>query len=150
MKLKVLYFLPLVAAAMLFTFCTRESNVLAPEAQDGNQSVDDRTKCLVSVTVNVGAVNVCGTNLMLTGCNVVFGEVLFGNENVFAPVARVYGIQTASGPTPDGYLVLTNLNPGPAPVSNVTIATASGSINVNVGAAPVTIRIDSACVPTIV
>jgi len=149
MKFKVFYFLlPLLTAAMLFTFCTIESQVVPQDpTEEVNQGVSDRTKCLVTVSVNSGAVSVCGTNTLVSACSILpNGETLRGVENLVAPIARIYGVQTADGPTNDGFMTFTNLAPAPA-VTSVTVTTNTGSITFNVGAAPVTVTINSNCVP---
>lgn len=152
MKLKSFYFLlSMVAIASIFTFCTKESQITPVESQEEtNQSAVDRTKCLVTVTVNNGAVNVCGTGTMLTACSVLAnGETLRGNENVAAPFSRNYGVQTDDAPTADGFLVFTNIALPPFGFTNVTVSTGTGVLNFSMGAAPVTVKIDTNCVPTI-
>lgn len=150
MKLKVLYFLlPMAAAASIFTFCTKESTVVPGEqVTTPDQSVTDRAKCTVTVTVNSGSVSVCGTNTQLSACTTLAnGEILRGTDVVVAPNAKTYTVLTDDGPTVNGYLVLTNTCG--ICISSVTVTTASGSVTFPVSSTR-TIQIDPTCAPTVI
>ncbi|MCC6463187.1 MAG: hypothetical protein IT260_22150 [Saprospiraceae bacterium] len=126
MKIKLfLLLLPAAFAATLLSFCAKEPQI-TPDTLN-NQGVVDRTKCEVGVSVTAGSVQVCGTGRMLTNCTVLpNGEQLKGVENIPSPLARVYGVQTADGPTNSGYLRITNTAAG---ASSVTVTTPTGVLN---------------------
>lgn len=146
MRIKLfLLLLPTAFAAALLTNCAKEPQI-TPDTLS-NQGAVDRTKCQVGVSVTAGSVQVCGTGTMLTNCTVLAnGEQLKGVENIPAPLARVYGVQTADGPTNSGYLRITNTAAG---VSSVTVTTGTGTLNFTLNT-PNEVRdveITNGCVP---
>ncbi len=112
---------------LLPSFCAKEP--LPPTPNTSENPVTDRIKCTVNVTVNSGSVNVCGTNTTLAACGVAFGEQLFGNAVQHFGSSVNYGIETAMGPSTEGYLILTAL-PGPM-TTNVTVTSGGVGLNLN-------------------
>lgn len=150
MKLKVLYFLlPMAAAASIFTFCTKESNIIPNEHVGApDQGATDRAKCSVTVTVNSGSVTVCGTNTQLSACTTLAnGEILRGTDVIVAPTSKTYSVLTDDGPTVNGYLVVTNTCG--ICISSVTVTTASGTVTFPVSTTR-TVQIDPTCAPTVI
>lgn len=129
MKLKALLFsLPLLAIATIFTFCTKESSTVLEEKSPQEQvGVGDRGNCFVTVTVNYGEVSVCGTNLDLNQCGVgqCFNNPLFGTQILAVGNAAIYNVTTP------GSLIITDTG-GPE-LSQVTVSTGSSSITTGVG-----------------
>jgi len=129
MKLKALLFsLPLLAFAVTFTFCTKESSAVLEEKSSHEQvGVGDRGSCFVTVTVTYGEVTVCGTNLDLNQCGVgqCFNNPLFGTQTLAAGNSAIYNVTTP------GSLIITDTG-GPE-LSQVTVSTGSSSITTGVG-----------------
>lgn len=125
---KILFALPVAAAAIFFTFCAKEPLAPVAEAQLNNGAVGERAKCLVTVTVNTGTVDVCGTGNMLTACGTVGAVTLYGNEQVAAPLSRVYGVSVPTGG--QGFIRLTTVGGA----ATVTVTTSGGSsVNYTLG-----------------
>ncbi|MBV6442092.1 MAG: hypothetical protein DYG98_01930 [Haliscomenobacteraceae bacterium CHB4] len=135
MRLKAFYFLlPLVAAAIIFTFCTKESSVVSSEISQteqtiGSEAAGDREgrECLVTVTVNYGGVIICGTNTDLSQCGTgsCYNNSLYGSQFLAAPASATYTVYTP------GSIIITDDNG--AELSNVTVTTSAGSITTGVG-----------------
>lgn len=135
MKLKAFYFLlPLVAAATIFTFCTKESAVAIEEKSQSEQTVahdgvEDRegNRCLVTVEVTYGGVIICGTNTDLTQCGTgqCYNNPLYGSATLTAPAIATYEIISP------GSIIITDDNG--AELSQVTVSTSAGSITTGVG-----------------
>lgn len=137
MKLKVFCFLlPLVAAATIFTFCTKESAVATYEKSQqeqtaGNESAADRDGkgggCAVTVTVNYGSVFICGTNTDFSQCGTgqCYNNALYGSAVLTANNSATYTVTTP------GSIIITD-DDGEE-LSNVTVTTSAGSITTGVG-----------------
>lgn len=150
MKLKQYLLLVPVAAAILFAYCTKEQSLPTPSQNTENGVASDRTKCFVTVTVSSGSAQVCGTNNSLIGCSVVNTEQLFGTANLAAGAGGtgVYGVETSSGATVNGYLVITNTNMAAITVVTVTTATGSITFSFSTPAQSRVVTISPTCVPS--
>ena len=152
MSIKQYLLLLPVVAATLFAYCTKEQQTPVQQNATDLPGASDRSKCEVTVTLSSGSAQVCGTNTMLSTCSVVNGEQLYGTANLVSGNSEKYGIQTASGGTPDGYLRFTNTAfPSPS-ITTINVATASGSVTFTLTAFGQTqnVAIDPFCVPSLI
>ena len=153
MKFKQYLLLVPVAAAILFAYCTKEQPLPTPTQNTENGIASDRTNCSVTVTVNSGSVQVCGTNVapnLQQACSVVNTEQLFGSTILGPGGAGVYAIETSRGATPSGYLSFTNLAVS-STITWITVTTASGSVSwqSTTQGQVKNVAIDAFCVPTL-
>lgn len=127
MKLKVFYFLiPVLVAANLLTFCTKEPNIADAQIKTtqlpDDQGATDRTHCTVTVTCTSGAVSICGTNQTLVQCGTNYlGNPLVGTQILTNGQVGVYSVQSPSS------IIVTGLLNNPQ-VPRCTVATSGGSV----------------------